>query len=106
MSEFDAILGGLKSFAERNDRIGVVDQFEQDKRKERQKRLAKVADASLRGDHGDAAQELAQQYFNLDPSRADLERLENYLRDLQRLNIDVHSMPSRVRGGGKRYRDE
>lgn len=70
---------------------------------ERRQRLAKVAEAGKRGDHGEDAYDLAHQFFNLDPSRADLPRLEAYLRELQKLNIDVHNMPSR-RGGGKRFR--
>lgn len=70
---------------------------------ERRQRLAKVAEAGKRGDHGEDAYDLAHQFFNLDPQRADLPRLEAYLKELQKLNIDVHNMPSR-RGGGKRFR--
>lgn len=102
---YEPVVAGLRELAERNDRNGVTDRFERAKAEERRQRLAKVAEAGKRGDHGEAAYELAHQYFNLDPARADLPRLEEYLKSLQRLNIDVHSMPSR-RGGGRRFRGD
>lgn len=105
-NEFAEAVAGMRELVEHNARTGVGERFERAKREERRQRLIKVAEAGKRGDHGEAAYELAHQYFDLEPSRADLPRLEAYLVDLQRLNIDVHTMPSRRGGGARRFSGE
>jgi hypothetical protein len=72
---------------------------------EQRTKLILVAEASLRGDHGDDARDTASHFFHHSPQGADLPRLQAFLTELQRLNIDVHSMPSRRGGGGRRFRE-
>ena len=81
------------------------EKFEADKATEYRWCLVRVAEASLRGDHGDEARDTAHQFFNRPPEEADLPRLRMFLTELQRLNIDVHQMPSRRGGVGRRYRE-
>lgn len=83
----------------------ISEKFEQTKASELRWRLVRVAEASMRGDHGDEARDTAYQFFNRPPEEADLPRLQVFLGELQKLNIDVHQMPSRRGGGGRRFRE-
>jgi hypothetical protein len=84
-------------------RIAQCDRFDQARRRERKDQLVLVATSAQRGDFGGQAQDLANHFFDRDIAYADMIRLEEFLKALQRLNIDVHSMPSRTHGGKKRF---
>lgn len=102
-----AILDELSKHVNDPVRIARAERFEREKQEELRQRLINVAQASMRGDHGDAAVDVARYFFDGDISRADLARLQEFLKELQRLKIDVHSMPSRKSGGGRRrFQDE
>ena len=85
--------------------VRACEQFELRAAAEQRAKLILIAEASLRGDHGDEARDTACHFFQSSPQRADLPRLQAFLTELQRLNIDVHQMPSRRGGGGRRFRE-
>ncbi len=83
-------------------RIAQCEKFDRVKAEERRQQLILIATSAARGDFGDEARDIADHYFGGgDIKRADSLRCEEFLKALQRLNIDVHSMPSRTRGGGR-----
>ena len=84
-------------------RVAQCERFDRAQQAERRLRLIGVAQSAQRGDFGGQAQDLANHYFDRDVQYADMIRLEEFLKSLQRLNIDVHSMPSRTHGGRKRF---
>lgn len=88
-------LANLWDVVQRNERMGVGAGFERRKEAEERERLIIVASSSIQGNHGEEAAELAQGFFNREVKYADLPRLREFLVQLQRLGIDVHTMPSR-----------